>query len=235
MSKGGAWLKTGRSRGEPDAYALLFGALGVVTETIAETFGPDCEVVLHDLRSPRTSVVKVVNGHVTNRKVGQGIRDLVGILRSPRFKNDQLTNYPLRAEKGKAVKSSTALIRDEEGEVLAAICINWDVTPLRLARNLLDEMSRTAEADGEEAAAEPQPQDVSQTLEQLIQNIISEYGSPNSLGKEERLRIVQFLEGRGAFLIRGAMDRVAEALGVSRYSIYKYLEELRGQHDGTAG
>lgn len=227
-------MKTGRPGEEPDQYALLFKALGVVTETIAGTFGPDCEVVLHDLRYPRTSVIKVVNGHVTGRVVGQGIRDLVGILRSPRFHNDQLINYPLPTEKVKAVKSSTALIRDEEGEVLAAICINWDLTPLRNARSFLDELSRTFDTDGAEVVADHQPPDVSQTLDQLIQNIIGEYGSPASLGKDDRLRIVQFLDGRGAFLIKGALDRVAEALGVSRYSIYKYLEELRGQQGGNA-
>lgn len=211
-----------------DEYALLFKALGVMTETIAGTFGADCEVALHDLRHPRTSVIKVVNGHVTNRSVGQGIRDLVGILRSPRFKNDQLINYTLRPESGKTIKSSTALIRDMEGEVLAAVCINFDVTQLRLASNSLDELTRAADMAEEEAPVDQEPPDVTQTLEQLIRNTIAEYARPNgSVTKEERLKVVQFLDGRGAFLIKGALDRIADALGVSRYSIYKYLEELR--------
>lgn len=217
-------------KGNPpgDQYALLFKALGIMTETIAGTFGADCEVALHDLRHPRTSVVKVVNGHVTNRSVGQGIRDLVGILRSPRFKNDQLINYTLRPEKGRTIKSSTALIRDEEGEVLAAVCINFDLTQLRQARSSLDELTRMADTAEEEAPADQEPPDVTQTLEQLIRNTIAEYARPNgTLTKEERLKVVQFLDGRGAFLIKGALERIAEALSVSRFSIYKYLEELR--------
>ena len=41
---------------------------------IASQFGPDCEVVIHDLKTtePEHSIVFIVNGHVTNRDVGDG-------------------------------------------------------------------------------------------------------------------------------------------------------------------
>lgn len=217
-----------RVKEQPDPYALLFQTLGVVAETIAGTLGSDCEVVLHDLRHPSTSVVKVINGHVTNRCEGQGIRDLLGILRSPHFKSDQLVNYYTTNARGTSIKSSTAIIRDEGGEILAAICINWDLGPLRIARNFLDEIGRTVDIDGEEPDSDQQPSNVTETLEQLIHNTIQENGrSASSLGRDDRLRIVQFLDARGAFLIKGALDRIAEALSVSRHSIYKYLEEVR--------
>ena len=38
---------------------------------LAQTFGQDCEVVLHDLDCPEHSVVHVENPYVTGRKVGQ--------------------------------------------------------------------------------------------------------------------------------------------------------------------
>ncbi len=38
-----------------------------VADMIAETFGKNCEVVLHDLGFPRKSVIHVANGHVTGR------------------------------------------------------------------------------------------------------------------------------------------------------------------------
>lgn len=211
-----------------DPYALLFRSLATTTEMIAGTLGAECEVVLHDLRHPCTSVVKVVNGHVTKRSVGQGIRDLMGILQSPRFQNDQLLNYTFTTEAGRLIKSSTALYRNEEGEVLAAICINWDITRLTAAQSALGELIQTAPS-GEKPTTE-RPPDLDRTLDELIRNTIAEQGRPAAaLTREERLRIVQFLDVRGAFRIRGGVDRVAEALGVSRYSIYKYLEEVRGQ------
>ena len=41
---------------------------------LAQTFGQDCEVVLHDLENPAHSVVYVANGVVTGRKVGDKVR-----------------------------------------------------------------------------------------------------------------------------------------------------------------
>ena len=42
-----------------------------VADLIAQTFGPDCEVVLHDLSTPQKSVVYTVNNQVTGRQLGQ--------------------------------------------------------------------------------------------------------------------------------------------------------------------
>ena len=43
----------------------------------------------------------------------------------------------------------------------------------------------------------------------------------------DELEIVRVLEDTGIFLIRGAVDYVADALGVSRPTVYNYLAELR--------
>ena len=41
---------------------------------IARQFGPNCEVVVHDLATndPESSIVAIENGQVTGRKVGDG-------------------------------------------------------------------------------------------------------------------------------------------------------------------
>ena len=44
---------------------------------LAQTFGQDCEVVLHDLDCPEHSVVHVENPSVTGRQVGQSFDQLV--------------------------------------------------------------------------------------------------------------------------------------------------------------
>lgn len=45
--------------------------------------------------------------------------------------------------------------------------------------------------------------------------------------KEHKLKIVEVLDEKGVFLIKGAVDDVANAIGVSRYSVYNYLDEIR--------
>ena len=45
--------------------------------------------------------------------------------------------------------------------------------------------------------------------------------------KEDKLVIVRRLDEKGVFLVKGAIDYVANILGVSRYTIYNYLDEVR--------
>ena len=48
-----------------------------VADMIANTFGEDCEVVVHDLEDPEHSVVYVANNKVTGREIGQSFYTLV--------------------------------------------------------------------------------------------------------------------------------------------------------------
>ena len=45
-----------------------------MAHTIAMQFGRDCEVIIHDLTSKdmEHTIVHIENGHVTNRKLGDG-------------------------------------------------------------------------------------------------------------------------------------------------------------------
>ena len=47
------------------------------------------------------------------------------------------------------------------------------------------------------------------------------------LKREDKLKIVSFIYDENSFLIKGAIDQVANELQVSRYTIYNYLEELK--------
>jgi predicted transcriptional regulator YheO len=54
--------------------AFLIESLKVVVDGIARTFGSRCEMVLHDIRNLINldhSIVKIANGHVAGRTVGQ--------------------------------------------------------------------------------------------------------------------------------------------------------------------
>ena len=79
---------------------------------LAQTFGQDCEVVLHDLDCPEHSVVHVENPSVTGRKVGQSFDQLVRrVILSNELKEDFVANYYFTAPNGKRIRSSTLLIR----------------------------------------------------------------------------------------------------------------------------
>jgi predicted transcriptional regulator YheO len=52
--------------------------------------------------------------------------------------------------------------------------------------------------------------------------------------KEQKLQVVAELERRGFFLVKQAPETAAAALGVSRFTIYNYLNELNGSAEGSA-
>ena len=55
-------------------------------------------------------------------------------------------------------------------------------------------------------------------------------GKPvDALTKKDRIRIIALLEQNNAFSFRKSVPYVAKHLGVSRYTVYKYLGELAGQ------
>lgn len=65
-------------------------------------------------------------------------------------------------------------------------------------------------------------------LGQLIDQVERELGTDlGGLDREARQVAVRLLDERGAFLLRKAIDDVADAMGVSRITIYNYLNAIR--------
>ncbi|OZM74115.1 transcriptional regulator [Amycolatopsis antarctica] len=84
--------------------------------------------------------------------------------------------------------------------------------------------------DGVEVAAVRLPgPDLTTALERLILEIEGELGgSLDSLDRPAKQRAVRMLEERGAFTLRGAVEGVAAALGVTRFTVYNYLNRDTG-------
>jgi hypothetical protein len=62
------------------------------------------------------------------------------------------------------------------------------------------------------------------TLDRLIATIEAELGSPLAdLSREDKQRAVRMLDDQGAFRLRRSVEEVAEVLGVSRFTVYNYL------------
>jgi hypothetical protein len=62
----------------------------------------------------------------------------------------------------------------------------------------------------------------------LIAQVERELGGPLAvLSREDKQRAVRLLEERGAFQIRKSIEDVADALGVSRITVYNYLNAIR--------
>ena len=65
-------------------------------------------------------------------------------------------------------------------------------------------------------------------LEHLISQGEAHIGrSLPEMTRGDKQQLVRYLDERGAFALRKAVERVAERLGVSRFTVYNYLESAR--------
>ena len=196
-----------------------------IANLIAKTFGKNCEVVIHDLSIPQNSVVYTVNNHVTGREIGQSFEHLIkDVLLSKKFDRDYTANYITIAEDGRKIKSSTALIRDSDDKVIGALCINYDLENLNNMKIFLDEFM-AAEQEKVEIAVEPFD-NVMEIVDDLIDKIIGN-NKIEHLKRKEKIELISFMDRKGIFLIKGAIEKVAEKLNISKVTVYSYLDEIK--------
>ncbi|MNE73681.1 hypothetical protein D3C80_1697050 [compost metagenome] len=52
-------------------------------------------------------------------------------------------------------------------------------------------------------------------------------GGVVGMKKSQKLEAVRQMQDRGLFIVKGGIEKAAAALGVTRYTIYNYLEQIR--------
>ena len=197
---------------------------------IAQTIGDDCEVVLHDLENPQQSVVYIVNNRVTGRQVGQSFDHLVPqVILSKKLDHDIVTNYNFHTADGRLIKSSTALLKDFGGKVVGALCINIDTTKISQQIEWLQSLMPGSEENAAPAeVSQEELTHVSEIVTDLIDKIIGNKDMAR-LRREEKLELIRFMDQRGIFLLKGAVDQVGSRMGISRVTVYSYIDEVRGK------
>lgn len=75
------------------------------------------------------------------------------------------------------------------------------------------------------AAVRPAP--LHGALDRLIEQVERELsGKLPTLSREDKQLAIRLLDERGAFILRRAVEDVADAMGVSRITVYNYLNAL---------
>lgn len=198
-----------------------------IADLIAKTFGKNCEVVIHDLTHPQNSIVYIVNSHVTGKETGQAFNVLIKqVLLSKSFEKDVTANYKTITTDGRQIKSSTAFIRNSREDVIGAICINYDIEKMKDMKNFLDEFMKVNEEIVEEEAEMEVIENVIEIADGIIDKIVSSVNT-HQLKKEDKIELIEFMEQKGIFLIKGAVDKVAEKLNISKVTVYSYLDKIK--------
>lgn len=76
---------------------------------------------------------------------------------------------------------------------------------------------------------------LSDSLDHILAELQRRHGMPLAeLDRKTKQSVVRILESRGAFSVRHGVETVAGALGVSRFTVYNYLNRENAAKDGNA-
>ena len=209
------------------------GFLKQLAHGLTAQFGSACEVVIHDLskKDLENSIVYIENGHVSNRHTGDGPSGIVlETLRTDPEKLQDRLAYLTRTEDGRILKSSTLYIRDEKGRVNYLFSINYDITTLLAAETTIKGLMKIHRDEDEKEKSSDSPQkithSVTELLDMLIEQAIARIGKPVALmTKDDKVAVVQYLNNAGAFLITKSGDKVSSLLGISKFTLYSYMDK----------
>jgi predicted transcriptional regulator YheO len=230
----GSLLTAGPSAQDADQ---VLATLATLVEPLSRTLPDDCEVVLHDLRRLPNSIVAIA-GDVTGRSVGGPATDLL-LRKVAAGTLDTTVAYETRLPDGRSLRSTTVVVRDAEGTAVAALCINCDVMIWQavkaIAESMLPEESST-EQRTEQRTEQPEEkffQDIDELAQHLLAEAIDACGAPVDLmQKKHKIAVVNDLKDRGFFMLKESVGMAAQALQVTRFTVYNYLNELGNEERG---
>ena len=200
-----------------------------LVEGLKDMMGSRYEVILHDLSQVESSIV-ALEGSVTDRHLGGSVTNYVlQLIRKYGKDVPNSINYKNVLSDGRLLRSSTIFIRDDDGEVVGCLCINQDLTDYLVGVNLFKELTSFNTLEDEpEAGMEFFARDISEVMETIVSSELKLMAKPVAyMQKEDKLAIVDRLEDKGIFDVKGSVEYVAERLGVTNFTIYNYLKEVR--------
>lgn len=199
----------------------MLSFLDAMAKIISEMFGENCEVIISDLDNPKSSVVSIYNGHVTGRSIGDPLS-----VRAEELISRSIDGYNINYRKAnkkikKEIKSST-IVSNIFGKNIS-FCINYDCDEFTKLHNKLGKFLYMQE----EMYDEIEYYDNKELVEQIFSTELEKTGKTIvSMKKNDRIELIKNLKSAGVFNLQKSVPYIAERLGVSRFTIYNYLNYL---------
>ena len=119
-------------------------------------------------------------------------------------------------------------IRDDDDSIAYIFSLNYDITSLLTVESAIHSLIST-EQKKEQETDNNQPQkithNVNELLDTLIEQALALVGKPVAImNKDDKVAVVQYLNNAGAFLITKSGDKIASLLGISKFTLYSYMD-----------
>lgn len=214
----------------------IFKRYILLAEVLGQMFQNVLEVVVHDFKNLDHAIIYIINGHISGRSEGGPVSEinLRRLLEEGQFP-DKLINFSSRNNRGQQLKSSSLAIRDDQGKLIGAFCMHFDLSQFEQFQKFL-EFFVSAKADSfvginDFGASQPYDQEIKREIDTWLfeNNLLTA-----QLTYNDKQSIVDYLYQKGCFNRKGAISIVANVLQLTRQCIYNYIEFAKsGQEKGS--
>lgn len=195
--------------------------MNATADGIAALLFPDLEAVVHDIHSGL--ITHIANGF-SKRKVGD--LSLITDLHELDKGLDVIGPYEKVGVNGRMLRSITMAARSDKGEIVALLCLNFDVTALAQVQKLLSGF-----AAGVKPQARPEPlfsADWREKLNEIVEGIAKQKCvRRDDFGRAEIMLALVEAKTHGLLDIRNFVDYFGEYFEISRATVYNYLKAVQ--------
>lgn len=206
---------------------IILNSYRSLLDGLADYLGTGFEFVLHSLEDYESSVIKIINGHHTGRKLGAPITDLaLNMLNKIQDENlDGYISYESKNKKGSPLYSTTISVYGENHRIIGLICINFYVdTPLSEMFPIFEMLNKSTHSMMNENFAD----DVDTLIEQAYADAYRQVMTDESITINfKNKEIVNILYNQGIFRMKDAVVKVAKVMEVSKNTVYMHLRSLK--------
>ncbi len=198
-----------------------------VLDFFTKLLGEDTEIVVHDLKQHK--IVWISNGHITERAINY--KDDLTTMNITRARvtespyEDMIVGASSYTKGAVHLRSSTLFLKDDNGMEEYAICVNQDLTVMDMMQKYLAQFGTTSTLERNEGTDDS----IESLTKQLIFEEIEREKPFSSDSREAKLAIIQRLEEKGVFDVKGAVTIVCELLQIAQPTLYKYLKLVKNQ------
>lgn len=189
-----------------------------IAEAIQRLLHPHAEVVIHDIK--KNQIAAIFHPY-SKRRVGDS-----SLLTSEEMNPQEKCIGPYEKINwdGRKLKSVSSIINNDQGQAVAMLCINLDISQLEKFNDLIAGFINNEQLN-------PQPDslfkdDWQERINKYVHSYLNEqHLTLESLTRSEKKELIEHLHKVGAFSAKNAAQYVAQVLGVSRATIYNYLSD----------
>lgn len=206
---------------------LILDSYASMIEGLSAYLGSVYEISLHSIEDYNHSVIKIMNGYHSGRSAGAPLTDLaLNMLKRVKDQgisaSESYTSYNAISPSGERLKSSTIPILGENGRVIGILCMN-----LYLDSPLTEVLQTIVGNQTEQTRQENFANSMGDTITHAVTDARNQVmHNPSIPAANKNKELIRILYGKGIFNMKDAVVLVADALGISRNTVYMHLRNM---------